>query len=96
MNNFVVMFWNDWEILCSDWMKHIADSEHGISTGYQVFGTQGQAQHGVDIFPTPTSCGVVGQFTCPRIRYNSQLEMSVGFSLYLPFRQFAANSAGVW
>ncbi|WP_338574767.1 phage regulatory CII family protein [Erwinia billingiae] len=31
----------------------------------------------------------------PRIRYNLQLVMSVGFSSYFPFRQPAANSAGV-
>lgn len=61
MNNLVVRSWNDWEILCSYWMKHIADSEHGITTRYQVYGTQGQAQHGVDIFPTLPGCGIVGQ-----------------------------------
>jgi hypothetical protein len=33
--------------------------------------------------------------TCPRVRYNLQLVMSVGFSSYFPFRQPAANSAGV-
>jgi len=32
----------------------------------------------------------------PRIRYNLQLVMSVRFSSYFPFRQPAANSAGVW
>ncbi len=32
----------------------------------------------------------------PRIRYNLQLVMSVVFSPYFPFRQPAANSAGVW
>lgn len=33
--------------------------------------------------------------TCPRIRYNLQLVMSVGFSSYFLFRQSVANSAGV-
>ncbi|WP_459177397.1 hypothetical protein [Ewingella americana] len=61
MNNLVVRSWNDWESLCSHWMKHIANSEHEISTEYQTYGTQGQAQHGVDIFPTLPGCGIVGQ-----------------------------------
>ena len=61
MHNLSVKTWEDWETLCKYWMKDIAKSNHRVVTNYQIYGRPGQKQHGVDIKPELSNCGIVGQ-----------------------------------
>lgn len=61
MDNLRVKTWEDWETLCKYWMAHIAWTDFKVNTNYQVYGRRGQRQHGVDIQPILSGCGIVGQ-----------------------------------